>query len=74
MNARQTNAATGDSTNTPNPRQPIQWTNETSFQSNNAVRQINIEDDLQTCTTRRTSTEHGQKVYSNIQRPFRWDL
>jgi hypothetical protein len=64
------NAVTGDSAKTPNPRQPMPWTNETSYQSNNAVKWINITDDLRTHTARRTSTEHGQKVYSNIQRPF----
>jgi hypothetical protein len=56
------NAKAENSTKAPNPGQPMLRSDEISHVIHNTIRQIGVEDDVQTCTTGGPSKELGQEV------------
>ena len=56
----------------PNPQQPMQRTHETSHRVNKTGRQINIQNVVQTHSSRRPSQKLVQEIHQNIQGSLHW--
>jgi protein required for attachment to host cells len=56
----------------PNPQQPMQRTHETSHRVNKTGRRINIQNVVQTHSSRRPSQKLVQEIHQNIQGSLHW--